>query len=361
MKLFITGSTGFLGKHVVSAAIEAGHEVVALVRPKTDVSRLGWEGQRSVTIARGDLRQPAALLPALAGVDSVVHLAAAKEGSFYAQFHGTVVATENLLGVMHEAGVKKLVLTSTFSVYDYTAIRGGSVLTEDSPLEDEPDGRDEYCQTKLIQERLVREAEEAGTVAASILRPGVVYGGSENLWTARLGFKLSAKRWVRTGARLRLPLTYVENCAHAIVAAAETEAAYGKTLNIIDDDRPSTKQYMKRLAKLQDPAPKIVPLNYTLTRFIAWCGVVFNRLFCGGRAKVPSIFRPAALAARCKPLRFDNAAIKQTLGWSPKYDLSQAIARSNSGDCDRAVVLSGDATTDTTPIAGPAKEDAKCA
>ena len=54
-----------------------------------------------------------------------------------------------------------------------------------------------------------------------ILRPGVIYG-RDNLWTARLGIGGQGKRlWLRTGAWARLPLTYVENCADAIVTAAE--------------------------------------------------------------------------------------------------------------------------------------------
>jgi 2-alkyl-3-oxoalkanoate reductase len=50
----------------------------------------------------------------------------------------------------------------------------------------------------------------------------------------------------------------------------------------------------------------------------------------GGRAKIPGIFVPAKLEARCRPLRFSNAKIKQVLGWSPKYGLMEALQRSTA-------------------------------
>ena len=62
------------------------------------------------------------LAEALAGHDVVLHLAAAKSGDLYAQYAGTVVATENLLTAMTDAEVKRIVLISSLSVYDYLQI-----------------------------------------------------------------------------------------------------------------------------------------------------------------------------------------------------------------------------------------------
>ena len=76
------------------------------------------------------------------------------------------------------------------------------------------------------------------------------------------------------------------------------------------------------------PRPVIVPVAWTVMRSLAAMAVLTNKLLLGGRAKVPGIFIPARLHARCKPLRFDNARIKQALGWWPRYSLEEALDRS---------------------------------
>ena len=58
---------------------------------------------------RADLRSRNGLIDAVRGVDCVLHLAASKSGDIYAQLGGTVVATENLLWAMEQAGVKSIV------------------------------------------------------------------------------------------------------------------------------------------------------------------------------------------------------------------------------------------------------------
>ena len=330
MRLFITGASGFLGKYVVTAALRRGHQVRAVVRPASNLSAIAWAEHPNVAFARLDLRRRAGIAEALEGADAVLHLAASKAGDFYAQFGGTVLTTENLLGAMSEANVKRLVAIGTFSVYDYINMRSGALLDESSPLVKVPAWRDEYAQTKLLQEQLIKsfEADDAGLV--TVLRPGVIYG-HDNLWTARLGASLGESSWLRIGAYSKLPLSYVENCAEAIVMAAEQEAAIGQTINVLDDNPPTQRQYAKALRSQVPNPPKFVPVNWTLMRMIgslAWA--VNQRLLGGGggNAKLPGILVPAKLHARFKSLKYSNARLKQCLGWTPKYDMESAIARS---------------------------------
>jgi nucleoside-diphosphate-sugar epimerase len=255
-----------------------------------------------------------------------LHLAAAKSGDLYAQYAGTVVATENLLAAMDEARVRRIVLVSSFSVYDYMKIRSFAVLDETSPVERDAFERDEYAHTKLVQERLVRDHAVRGGWDYTVLRPGVIYG-KDNLWTARLGVR-GGRVWLRTGAWARLPLTYVENCAEAIVLAAETEAASAQTLNVVDDDMPTQRRYASLLRRRFSPRPIILPVAWSIMRGLAGLATLTNKLLLGGRAKIPGIFMPCRLAARCKPLRFSNRKIKDVLGWKPRYSLDEALGRS---------------------------------
>lgn len=321
MRLFITGATGFLGKETVAAALRRGHEVIAVVRPSSDGS--AWENEPRVKPARLDLRSKAGLAEALRGADAVLHLAAAKSGDLYAQLGGSIVTTENLLGAMHEAGVRRLVLIGSFAVYDYRAIPSGATLTEDSPLEARPSDRDEYAQTKLLQERLAREAERKGEVDLTVLRPGAIYGPG-SMWTFRVGMQ-GARWWVGLGGRASIPLTHVRNCADAIVLAAERPEAVGQTCNIVDDEAPTQRRYMKMLRAHAKPRPRIVRVPWLALRGLAWSADRFNRVALGGGAKLPAIFAPAKLAQRCKPLRYSNERAKRILGWSPGVTLEQGV------------------------------------
>ena len=70
-------------------------------------------------------------------------------------------------------------------------------------------------------------------------------------------------------------------------------------------------------------------------RGLAGLATLTNKLLLGGRAKVPGIFIPCRLAARCKPLRFSNRKIKEVLGWKPRYSLDEALDRSFAAENGR--------------------------
>jgi len=327
MKLLITGASGFLGRYVTAAALRKGHQVRAVVRPASDIALIPWAQHSNVELARLDLRRRTGIADALVGIDAVIHLAAAKAGDFYAQFAGTVLATENLLAAMGEKEVKRLVAISTFSVYDYINIESEETLDESSPLVEDTASRDEYAQTKLLQEQLVRDFESKQGGLITVLRPGVIYG-RDNLWTARLGAGLGESWWLRIGAQSQLPLSYVANCADAIVMAAEQGAAIGQTINIFDDNPPTQREYAKQLKKQVPNPPKFVPMNWMLMRSIGDLAWFVNKRLLGGKAKLPGVLIPSRLDARFKPLQYSNEKLKATLGWEPRYGLEEAIARS---------------------------------
>ncbi|MGI9598346.1 MAG: NAD-dependent epimerase/dehydratase family protein [Acidimicrobiales bacterium] len=346
MKIYITGATGFVGSHVVKAAIGRGHDVIAVVRPSSSASiealalpgdqngqnsQNGQEGPAgTIDEARVDLRSRRGLAESLAGVDVVIHLAAAKSGDFYTQFAGTVVATENLLAAMAEADAGNLVGISTFSVYDYLNARPGTLIDEDSPLDQSPALRDEYAQTKLIQETLYRRFGETDGNRQVIIRPGMIYG-ADNLWHALLGAELGP-RFLRIGSKAILPLTYVENCAEAMVLTAEKlvepdSTVDGTVINIVDDDLPTQSSYAELVADRMETPPSI-SVPWPAMRTAAGLLKKGNEIAFDGRIKFPGIAVPDRLHARFKPLRYTNRRAKDLLGWSPRYDLATAIDRS---------------------------------
>jgi nucleoside-diphosphate-sugar epimerase len=245
MKLLITGASGFLGKYVAAEALRRGHAVRAMVRPGAEPAKRGWADEARdgrLELARVDLRSRKGLVEAVEGVDAVIHLAAAKVGDVYGQYAGSVIATENLLWAMEQAPGKspRLVHISTFSVYDLMKPRAWSVIDEESQVERDALERDGYAHTKLVQERIVREAAGKNGWELVVIRPGMIYG-RDNLWNAFCGLEAGSRLWLRTGTFAKLALTYVENVAEAIVMAAEVKGAAGQTLNVVDDDLPSRR------------------------------------------------------------------------------------------------------------------------
>ncbi|GAX40652.1 NAD-dependent epimerase/dehydratase [Tolypothrix sp. NIES-4075] len=327
MKLLITGASGFLGQYVVAQALRQKFEVRAVVRPSSDEKRLSWYNHPQVELARIDLQQ-SNIVEALDNVNGVIHLAATKQGNFETQYNSTVVGTENLLKAMVSAQVRRLVAISSFSVFDYLYIASGEIISEDSPIEREPKQRDVYAQTKLIQENLVRDFSEKHNIDVTIIRPGVVYG-RDNLWNASLGVKVSDRLWIQIGKNAQIPLTYVENCAEAIVTAVNSQEAIGKTLNIVDDDLPTQSIYFEKLIELQKRSPFTIGINWTMMRSLARTSWVFNKLL-KDKVKLPGILIPARLHARFKPLRYSNTRAQQVLNWKPKYSLDAALKRSCS-------------------------------
>jgi 2-alkyl-3-oxoalkanoate reductase len=329
MKFLVTGANGFLGSYVVLEALRQGHAVRAMVRPAADVAKLGWPQTDQLEVVRADLRSRNGLVDAIRGVDSVIHLAAAKSGDVYTQYAGTVVATENLLASMTEAGVRRIVAISSFSVYDMVRASPLAALDEQSPLESDALNRDAYAHTKLVQERLIRDHAAANQWSLVVLRPGMIWG-RDNLLNAWIGMPAGQRFWIRTGAWAKIPLTYVENCAEAIVMAATSKAAQGQTFNIVDDGAPTQREFTRMLLRRMTPRRRVIPVSYGLLRLTAGSLAFINRWFLGNRARVPSLLVPCRLAARGRPLNYSNRRIKSVLGWTPRYGLAQGLDRSLS-------------------------------
>lgn len=326
MRFLVTGATGKLGQAVVEAALDQGHQVLAMARPGRRLEQVSWHGREGVEVARVDLRDRRSLPPLLENVDAVLHLAAVLGGDFYEQFEGTVIATENLLMALAERPSVKLVHVSTFSVYGCLQRWPFALWDESSPREKHLDERDNYAKTKSLQEDLVREASDEHGFPLVVLRPGVIYGPG-SWFPAQLGLEAGSGTWVRIGTVAPVPITYVENCADAIILAAVKPQANGETFNIVDNNLPTQWSLMRRLASHQETPPRIIPVPWWFVRVLGRSAWLFNRLVCGGRAKLPGLLTPAQLHARFKPFFYSNRKLRDRLGWVPRYDLDQALKK----------------------------------
>ena len=112
--ILVCGATGELGGRIVRLLMAEGQKVRALVRPVTDAKRLQNDG---VEVVRGDLRDPATLGPALAGIDVVITTATAITRMLAGSTDLTIAGvdgqgTQNLIHAAERAGVRRFVLVS---------------------------------------------------------------------------------------------------------------------------------------------------------------------------------------------------------------------------------------------------------
>lgn len=126
-RILVTGGAGFIGSHVVDRLVAAGASVRVLDDFSSGTMEALAQSNDRIHVMRGDCSDAATLDRALAGADSVWHLAANPEvrtGATdpFGHFDRNVIVTFELLEGMRRAGVKHLVFTSTSTVYGRASI-----------------------------------------------------------------------------------------------------------------------------------------------------------------------------------------------------------------------------------------------
>ncbi len=327
MRVGVTGANGFLGRHVVTSLRRAGHEVRALIRPAASIQDLGWDA--GVEVCRVDLQTNADLANSLADLVAVVHLAATMSGADLARFSATVIGTERLLEAVAQSEVRRLLLCSSFSVYDWT--RAFGTVDESLPLLEGPGvySRCDYAAAKLWQERLAREMAAAHSTELTVLRPGFVWGPGNECPRGSLGIRLGAVHFILSAGR-QLPFTYVENAADCVRVALEKPAAAGETLNVVDGFDLSAWRFAGEwLTRTHQRGFRIQLPHALLWPAVSACYWLARRIF-GTNVKLPSKLIPTRFAQGYRPLRYSTGRLREVLGWYPPLDLETCLQRTFS-------------------------------
>src|SRR5438874_4239159 len=258
--ILVTGSNGFIGSKVVEKLLEYGFTTVrCLVRPSSKLDRLKKllgevHARQNVEFVVGDLLSQDDCRKATAGVSIIYHLAAGMEKSFAGAFMNSALATRNLMDAFLEFGQpKRFVNVSSFAVYSNVKLKRGALLDENCVLEDAPQERfDAYCFGKLKQEELVKEYGKRRNLPYVIIRPGAVFGPGKRELSGRVGIDTFGF-FIHLGGSNRLPLTFVDNCAEAIVLAGLKPGVEGEIFNVVDDDLLTSNQFLEAYKKKVKP------------------------------------------------------------------------------------------------------------
>ena len=326
MKILLTGGTGFLGPHVLDHLLASGEtDVRCLVRAGSSRARIDEvlrKRNATVEVVAGSLASVQAAAKLVEGVDVVYHVAAALKGQPADMFANTVVASKNLLeGIVLQGRPIKTVLVSSFSVYGAGDLPRGSVLNEATPLESRPEKRDLYAQCKLRQEQLFWEYHRQKGVPLTVLRPGVIYGPRGSALSSRIGLNMPGIFLFFGGDNL-LPLSYVENCAEAIVLAGRNAPGNGEVYNVLDDELMSCREFFRRYRREVERLRSIT-LPYPLLKAAS---ALVERYHIYSRGQLPAVLTPYKVAAMWKGTTFDNQKLK-ALGWRPTVSTEEGIRR----------------------------------
>jgi nucleoside-diphosphate-sugar epimerase len=326
--ILVTGSSGFIGSRVVETLLRYGfNNIRCFVRPASHLKRLKealdrFPNGKSAELVEGDLLSAADCRKATEGVSVVYHLAAGIEKSFAGAFMNSVLTTRNVAGAFLKYGEpKRFVNVSSFAVYSNVKLKRGALLDETCPLEDAAQQRfDPYGYAKLKQDQLVMEYGRERNLPYVIVRPGAVFGPGKPKLSGRVGIDTFGFL-IHLGGSNPLPLTYVDNCAEAIVLAGLKPGVEGEIFNVVDDDAPTSKEFLRDYKKQTGAFSLSLPYPFTQFLCAGW-----ERYARATHNQLPPVFNRRRCAAEWKGNRYSNQKLKERLGWKPRVDMKSAIA-----------------------------------
>jgi uncharacterized protein YbjT (DUF2867 family) len=226
MKTFVTGSTGFVGNHVLQKLLEKGHQVKALVRPGSEYK---IKKPDEVDVVPGTVEEIADLTQGMQGCDAVIHLvgiirAFPSRGVTFEKLH--TEATANVIAAAKEAGVGKLLHMSALGARE--------------------DGPTPYLRTKFAAEELVRESG----LNYTIFRPSLIFGpGGEAVKMFADMVKKIVVPIIGDG-KYRFQPVNVSTVAQGFEQALALEKSHGKTLDVGGPDNVTFDEIMDTLARV---------------------------------------------------------------------------------------------------------------
>ena len=295
MRVFVTGATGALGRHLVPGLVAAGHEVTATTRTPGKVARLRAAGAEPMVV--DGLDREAVIAAVLAAAPEViVHQMTALAGMrslrkpdkvFAATNELRTRGTDNLLAAAERVGTRRVIAQSYVSANERS---GGPVKTEEDPLDSRP------VPSSARTLAAIKHVEKTVPLAVPegiVLRYGNFYGPGAT------DFLLDMVR------KRQLPVvgggTGVWSFIEITDAAAATVAAVHRgapgLYNVVDDDPAPVAQWLRYLAKVAGAKPPL--------RVPAWLG----RLLAG----------EFVVAQMTTSRGSSNEKARKELGWEPRY------------------------------------------
>lgn len=315
MKALVTGGTGFIGRHLVSALLNEGWEVRCLAR-KTSIKPKKFSNDAEWII--GDLQSKDSLIPACKNVDVIFHLAGIikarkPEDFFKINYYGT----DNLVRAIGESGNSNIRL-----VFVSSQAAGGPSFGLKAKSEDEPSFPvSSYGESKLAAEIAILKQKNA--VHSAIVRPATVYGPGDK--ETLLFFKLAKNHiepFISFNKRF-ISVIYVADLVKLLIMVSKSALPSGEIFYAADSSvyGYSWNTIVKEAAKSLDTFtfPIFVPKQAVMLS--AGISGLWSRLT--GKVTMLNIDKYKEMIQRawiCSPEKARNM-----LGFEPEYDLKKGF------------------------------------
>jgi nucleoside-diphosphate-sugar epimerase len=332
-KVLVTGGSGFVGSHCLLQLLAAGHEVRTSVRSlkrEADVRDMLRQGGAAnpgarLSFVEADLASDAGWPEAAAGCDYVLHVAS--------PFPQTVPKDANeligpardgalrVLRAARQAGVKRVVMTSSFAAIGYGAEGREAPFTEEDWTD--PDGPDvqPYVKSKTLAERAAWDfvRAEGGGLELSVINPVGVFGPvlGPDYSTSILVVQRLMDGAVPGCPRLYFGLVDVRDVADLHIRAMTDPAAKGERFLAVAGDFMSMLDIAKTLKAELGPAASRVPtreLPDWLVRLVAIADPAVKQV----------------LPELGKRKNASNAKARRLLGWAPRTNTEAIVATAKS-------------------------------
>jgi NAD dependent epimerase/dehydratase len=265
MTVLITGAGGFIGSHLVEAALHKGHHVRALIRYNSrndwgHIEHLKSQSGKALDVHLGDVGDPHMMRNLTSGCDVVFHLAAligipysytAPASYVAANINGTL----NVLEACLNSSVRRTVVTSTSEVYGtacYTPIDEQHPLQAQSP----------YAASKIASDKLAESYFCSFDLPVVILRPFNTYGPRQSaraVIPTILAQSIAGEKTIRLGnLQPQRDLTYVDDTVQGFLLAAEKEGIEGETIHLGQGEAVAIHELAERCLKITGSNAQIV-------------------------------------------------------------------------------------------------------
>ena len=304
----VTGATGFVGRALCAQLVRTGQHVRACVR--TQASGFGMPGVEPVWT--GDLTHHSDWSQAIAGCDTIVHLAARVHvmretaADPIVEFRKVnVAATERLAIQAVAAGVRRLIYVSTIKV-------NGEAAT-DRPFQetDKPFPVDSYGKSKWEAEQVLHDIAIKSGLEVVIVRPPLIYGpGVKGNFRSLLRLVDSGLPLPLASCRNRRSFVGLSNFVDLLMQCVLHPQAAGQTFLVSDGDDLSTPELLQRIAQAFGKRAHL---------FAVPAG--------GLRLAARLVGRVDIYERLCGSLQVDTGNTRRVLGWAPPETVNAELLR----------------------------------
>jgi nucleoside-diphosphate-sugar epimerase len=322
LRVLVTGASGLLGSHLAEQWVQAGAVVRTLLRSHSPAPFLDSLGVEKV---HGNLRDPIACRFACEGMDIVCH-AAAKVGDWgpWHEFQeDTVEATRQIADAARHAGIGRFVHISSTSAYGHPD-DSESPIREDYSLGTNIWRNDPYTLAKVECERQLWKMAKTG-FPLTVIRPSWLYGPRDRITLDRLVSKMRSGKFRLIGpGDNRLQAIDATEVARAAMMAALAPQASGRAYNVTDLGPITQKDYFGLVATSFGMPPTTKHANYPLAFFGGGLLERWGRLV---HPQQPPLITRYAAWLMGRRLWYDNARIRDEIGWRPAVDYPESVRR----------------------------------